>query len=158
MAWTTPGTATAGEVLTAAFWNANVRDNTTALPRGIIAYTESSSNTLSGTILTGLNTTVTFEAGRYYRLSAHVTFTTNSGFRMIGTIDIAGYTSNVRAVDVTGGAGGFNTLGSIYELVANPGAGSKDVTVTFSVIAGTGNLVAGATTLHWLLIEDIGAL
>ena len=27
MAWTTPGTATAGEVLTAAFWNANVRDN-----------------------------------------------------------------------------------------------------------------------------------
>jgi hypothetical protein len=27
MAWTTPGTATAGEVLTAAFWNENVRDN-----------------------------------------------------------------------------------------------------------------------------------
>jgi hypothetical protein len=31
MAWTTPGTATAGEVLTAAFWNANVRDNSLAL-------------------------------------------------------------------------------------------------------------------------------
>lgn len=27
MAWTTPGTATAGNVLTAAFWNTNVRDN-----------------------------------------------------------------------------------------------------------------------------------
>jgi len=27
MAWTTPGTAVAGDVLTAAFWNANVRDN-----------------------------------------------------------------------------------------------------------------------------------
>lgn len=27
MPWTTPGTATAGEVLTAAFWNLNVRDN-----------------------------------------------------------------------------------------------------------------------------------
>jgi threonine/homoserine efflux transporter RhtA len=27
MAWTTPGTATAGEVLTAAFWNEQVRDN-----------------------------------------------------------------------------------------------------------------------------------
>ena len=27
MAWTTPGTATAGNVLTAAFWNENVRDN-----------------------------------------------------------------------------------------------------------------------------------
>ena len=31
MAWTTPGTATAGEVLTAAFWNANVRDNSNEL-------------------------------------------------------------------------------------------------------------------------------
>ena len=31
MAWTTPGTATAGEVLTAAFWNSNVRDNTADL-------------------------------------------------------------------------------------------------------------------------------
>jgi len=27
MAWTTPGTAVAGDVLTAAFWNSNVRDN-----------------------------------------------------------------------------------------------------------------------------------
>ena len=30
MAWTTPGTATAGNVLTAAFWNENVRDNLNA--------------------------------------------------------------------------------------------------------------------------------
>jgi hypothetical protein len=77
---------------------------------------------------------------------------------MIGNIEIAGYTSNVRVVDVTGGSGEFNTLGSIYELVANPGAGSKAVTVTFNVLAGSGSLVGGATTLHWLLIEDIGAL
>lgn len=27
MAWTTPGTAVAGDVLTASFWNSNVRDN-----------------------------------------------------------------------------------------------------------------------------------
>ena len=31
MAWTTPGTATAGEVLTAAFWNEQVRDNALAI-------------------------------------------------------------------------------------------------------------------------------
>lgn len=30
MAWTTPGTAVAGDVLTAAFWNSNVRDNLNA--------------------------------------------------------------------------------------------------------------------------------
>lgn len=31
MAFTTPGTAVAGDVLTAAFWNSNVRDNSDAL-------------------------------------------------------------------------------------------------------------------------------
>ena len=31
MAWTTPGTATAGSVLTASFWNEQVRDNSNAL-------------------------------------------------------------------------------------------------------------------------------
>lgn len=31
MAWTTPGTAVAGDVLTAAFWNSNVRDNLAVL-------------------------------------------------------------------------------------------------------------------------------
>jgi hypothetical protein len=31
MAWTTPGTAVAGDVLTAAFWNLNVRDDLVAL-------------------------------------------------------------------------------------------------------------------------------
>lgn len=31
MAWTTPGTAVAGDVLTAAFWNTQVRDNSLAL-------------------------------------------------------------------------------------------------------------------------------
>ena len=35
MAWTTPGTATAGEVLTAAFWNEQVRDNMTSIKSGV---------------------------------------------------------------------------------------------------------------------------
>jgi hypothetical protein len=35
MAWTTPGTATAGEVLTATRWNTDVRDNTTHLFNGL---------------------------------------------------------------------------------------------------------------------------
>ena len=39
MAWTTPGTATAGEVLTAAFWNANVRDNSNELAPFFAAWT-----------------------------------------------------------------------------------------------------------------------
>ena len=42
MAWTTPGTATAGNVLTAAFWNEQVRDNPNALYGAVrrLAYIE----------------------------------------------------------------------------------------------------------------------
>ena len=40
MAWTTPGTATAGEVLTAAFWNTNVRDNSVELAPLALAWTD----------------------------------------------------------------------------------------------------------------------
>ena len=44
MAWTTPGTAVAGDVLTASFWNLNVRDNLNALvpPGAITLYAGSS--------------------------------------------------------------------------------------------------------------------
>ncbi len=46
MAFTTPGTAVAGDVLTAAFWNSNVRDNTDALYGNVrrLAYQTSTSN------------------------------------------------------------------------------------------------------------------
>jgi hypothetical protein len=49
MAWTTPGTAVAGEVLTAAFWNANVRDNSESL-RAIMANTKSTKLTTATTV------------------------------------------------------------------------------------------------------------
>jgi hypothetical protein len=57
MAWTTPGTATAGEVLTAAFWNTNVRDNSLELApffSGFTNYTPTltQSATISKTIVT----------------------------------------------------------------------------------------------------------
>jgi len=37
MAWTTPGTAVAGDVLTAAFWNTQVRDNSNAVGNILLA-------------------------------------------------------------------------------------------------------------------------
>jgi hypothetical protein len=39
MAWTTPGTAVAGDVLTAAFWNEQVRDNSNVLAPLAAAWT-----------------------------------------------------------------------------------------------------------------------
>ena len=121
-----------------------------------MAYKTSSSNTITSTVITGLNTTVTFEAGRSYRLAAHISLTTNASSRIIGTIDIAGYTSNVRPYDMTGASGEFASIGAQYELIAAPGAGSKAVTVTLTQISGTSNMAGAADALHWLLIEDIG--
>jgi len=66
MAWTTPGTATAGEVLTAGFWNEQVRDNLdSVLSYGKVAHfrDEKASGTNGGTFTSGawqtrtLNTT-----------------------------------------------------------------------------------------------------
>jgi hypothetical protein len=52
MAFTTPGTAVAGEVLTAAFWNEQVRDNTVYLKTeadavGLVFITEATGSTIS---------------------------------------------------------------------------------------------------------------
>jgi hypothetical protein len=66
MAWTTPGTATAGEVLTASFWNAQVRDNMLEiLPNGTTIQTYIP--TLSGGWALG-NSTYTAKYVRHGRI------------------------------------------------------------------------------------------
>jgi hypothetical protein len=57
MAWTTPGTATAGEVLTAAFWNEQVRDNLQAVYTNFAS--DSKIDTQSTSVAAGATTTVT---------------------------------------------------------------------------------------------------
>jgi hypothetical protein len=68
MAWTTPGTAVAGDVLTAAFWNSNVRDNTNAIYGAIrrLGYQERT------TVYTNSATTVASAANIF---SSSITFT-----------------------------------------------------------------------------------
>ena len=73
MAWTTPGTAVAGDVLTAARWNTDVRDNTLSLARGIVARATitNSQNTTSASPVDVTNATVTWtaESNRLYKVS-----------------------------------------------------------------------------------------
>lgn len=65
MAWSTPGTAVTGATATAAFWNANVRDNLGALnPLDSVAAT-SWSPTLEATTTNPETSSVT---GRYWRV------------------------------------------------------------------------------------------
>ena len=82
MAWTTPGTATAGEVLTAAFWNANVRDNSNEFASLFTAWTSftpalkgSSTNPILGT---GSSATGSYlKLGRLLIVTATITFGTS---------------------------------------------------------------------------------
>lgn len=59
MAWTTPGTAVAGDVLTAARWNSDVRDNMNNLRAltNVVSGTTTTSTSISGTTFT--DTTIT---------------------------------------------------------------------------------------------------
>lgn len=65
MAWTTPGTATAGEVLTAAFWNTQVRDNMVELAPLFVAWS-SWTPTISQGVTTNIATTA--KSGQYLKV------------------------------------------------------------------------------------------
>ena len=76
MPWTTPGTATAGEVLTAAFWNTQVRDNMVELAPFFATWTSYSPtveqvSTRTSTIQNARYVTV----GKRIRVNASMTVT-----------------------------------------------------------------------------------
>jgi hypothetical protein len=74
MAWTTPGTATAGEVLTASFWNTNVRDNLNILAGVGAAWTAWTPQIDQGATT---NIAKTVDDARYLRLGTLMVATFN---------------------------------------------------------------------------------
>jgi hypothetical protein len=64
MAWTTPGTATAGEVLTAAFWNTQVRDNSNELAPFFAAWTSFTPTLTNVTVGNGVHDSAYLKIGR----------------------------------------------------------------------------------------------
>jgi hypothetical protein len=106
MAWTTPGTATAGDVLTAAFWNANVRDNLNVLAPLSAAWTE---YTPSWTNLTVGNAS---QGSTYLQIGKTVIY---SGRLDWGSTTSATASDTIVSLPVTASATRFNTYrGSIY--------------------------------------------
>lgn len=69
MAWTTPGTAVAGDVLTAAFWNAQVRDQMTEVAPIMNAWTTFTPTVAQGGT-TNIAKTVTYS--KYVRVGKFV--------------------------------------------------------------------------------------
>ena len=79
MAWTTPGTATAGEVLTAAFWNTQVRDNMVELAPFSEAWT-SYTPTIGGfTLGNGTITGGYLKVGRFVNIRIKFVLGSTSG-------------------------------------------------------------------------------
>jgi hypothetical protein len=82
MAFTTPGTAVAGDVLTAAFWNSNVRDNLNEVAPFFAAWTSFTpalkGSTTNPVLGTGSSATGSYlKIGRLLIVTANITFGTS---------------------------------------------------------------------------------
>jgi hypothetical protein len=91
MAWTTPGTAVAGDVLTAAFWNSNVRDNSIELAPFFdsrVGYT--------ATLLQSTTVTKSLTFCRYLKVGRFVTVE----FELVVTAGTAGVGGNQIKISV----------------------------------------------------------
>ena len=156
MPWTTPGTATAGSVLTASFWNEQVRDNLEMLPR-VVAYATSTATTAVTTTETVAITAPTFtaRAGRLYRVTYQ-----EPGIGPAGSVLI---TLRVRLTNASGALyayannissnGGNNTTMHCSGLTTLS-AGSTVIVATAVVSSGTANRGGGLTA--YLIVEDMG--
>ena len=166
MAWTTPGTAVAGDVLTAAFWNSNVRDNLIASPRGVIAKTSLTTafNTSSPHTTfqdEGLSQSVTYEANRTLRIDLTTSLVCPGGANNIllrvlrGSTEVRRWSIRTERLDTAG----LNTF-SMSWIFDSP---SSAATETFKVqIAGTNNTTVQSSGVsdygRQLVISDMGSV
>ena len=147
-------------MLTAAFWNANVRDNSVALPRGYVALTTLATTFTTTSLppvdVTGFSVTFTAEAGRRYLISLLIN-TTNTGanqnrFYILKAASqlFEGFVPPVTS-PVLAAAHGF--------AIDTPSAGSVTYKVQMDVAAGTGTMYGTSTRASLasrLLVTDIG--
>jgi hypothetical protein len=160
MAWTTPRSWVAGEVVTAALLNTHLRDNLTATPRGVLGYAEvtASQGTFGAeTDITGLSVTITAGTARRIKVTAQAGVNTNGG----AVDDVAGLNVKEGATLLTYqrvGRVGATTLGIGAQVILTPTAGSHTYKVSMVREAGSGGLtmVAGTVAPAFILVEDLG--
>lgn len=126
-----------------------------ARPKGIVAYTSNATTTISGGYLTGLNTTFTFLANRYYRIS------TASEYAISGDIlvEIHLDATSVQRIFDSRFATRASTFVNIQGMwVGTVAAGSKTAKLAVTLLSGTVSNGASATMPNQLIIEDMGAV
>jgi hypothetical protein len=130
MAWTTPGTAVAGDVLTAAFWNLNVRDNLNAIytaGTNVVMGTDSTATSITSTTLTdtGLSVAITpSSATSKILIWTYVPFQSfrtsdanNAGIALVRNSTVIASTTGQQVGTVGGTTGGFTAVRSIGNIV-----------------------------------------
>jgi hypothetical protein len=138
MAWTTPGTATAGEVLTASFWNTQVRDQFTELAPFMTAWT-SYTPTLGGfTLGNGTLTGAYLKVGRMVMVRVKFIFGSTSGTANFMTISLPSVAAAANQSEIFGGnvllvdSGGSRYMGAVIN-----GTSSSNVEILAVNTAGT---------------------
>jgi len=145
MAITPNSTFVSGAVLTA------VQQNN--FGRGVVALTSNATQTITASVLVGLNTTYTFEAGRTYKIStANVWGITGDIILSIGV----GGVQVQRYFDSRFATRNSNYLNASGFWVGSVAAGSKTVDISVTTLSGVTFNDATATEPNQLIIEDIG--
>jgi hypothetical protein len=117
MAWTPPSTRTAGEVLTAATWNEQVRDNMKAIGDPWTAYTPTwTATTTNPTLGNGTRTAAYMQAGKLVHFRIEVLFgsTTTAGAGAYElTLPVAAAATNYPAGHVVARTSGGTRYGGL---------------------------------------------
>jgi len=128
MAFTPPGTAVAGEVLTAAFWNTNVRDNISSLAATRTA-NESEWTDFSPTVTQGVSVTFTKNRARFLTIGKTIHYNVSLVITSSGTASTGILIGGLVAPKNTTG---WSTVGSAVIVV-----GATRHSATFSFFNGT---------------------
>jgi hypothetical protein len=156
MAWTTPETAVAGEVLTAAWLNQNVRDNTNALYDSVkqlgyvertTSFTTSTTSWASAADAFSSNISFTADGTSAYRFYLYVpgTSTGGAGRAIYSGLNISG-TEFGRTVSIYLASAGFESGPLVFDRFLVPSAGAKTVNFRFWHGGGACTLGAGDGT------------
>jgi hypothetical protein len=116
MAWTTPGTAVAGDVLTAAFWNSNVRDNLNDVDTYVDPIRDGFLN-YTPTLVQAATVTKSVTYARYLKINKLVFV----NFEMVAQAGTAGTAGNAITISLPATAVSYSNIftgignGSIYD-------------------------------------------
>lgn len=134
-------------------WDGSAWSQQWNMPWGVVAYTSNATTTISGGYLTGLNTTFTFLANRYYRISTASQYSFTGDILLEIHLDA---TVQQRIFD-SRFATRSSTFGNFQGMwIGTVAAGSKTAKLAVTLLSGTVANGASSTMPNQLIIEDLG--